>query len=490
MSTAQPQFSPHLSSKVLPELGRALFGVLLALVIAGIAFVLHLNLSSAGSLEFLLVVIVALRRGFAQATVVSLVSLACLNYLFTEPLFTFAVADSKNLVALATFEATALLVSRSSSQVRIHAAEVEQERKRNSKLYELSRAILLVDVRESTASQLEALIRELIDVERVEIWAADDLDGSSAARVQPQTGSTYESYASGTDSDDLANRTTRRVLRSGTTSIGAVTLQGWRCDAPLADAIASLIAIALERARAIRKENQAEAERNTEQLRTAVLDGLAHGYKTPLTSIQTASSGLLAISQMTPTQTELVTIIDDQVTLLSKLTTRLLQTAALEGKEVKLRRRRVELIALIDDVLDQQERSIRDRVRVRAPEIPRPEYVDAELLQLALTQLVDNAAKYSIVGPMIEIAVHQDAQATTLTVANEGSPIAKDEQERIFRRFYRGVDAAKGPTGTGLGLSIVKKAAEAHGGRAWAECEGGMNRFSMSIPHYKEAASE
>ena len=83
-----------------------------ALFITWIAFRFHFNLSSATSLHFLLVTAIALRWGFLEASVVSLLSVACLDYFFTKPLFQFYMSDSHDWVALVTFESVALLVSR------------------------------------------------------------------------------------------------------------------------------------------------------------------------------------------------------------------------------------------------------------------------------------------------------------------------------------------------------------------------------------------
>ncbi|WP_162536613.1 ATP-binding protein [Granulicella sp. WH15] len=471
---------------------RAMRTVLLAMsvtaasAIAAAAFFLHFNLSTAGSLELLLVVLISLRYGFLEATVASLVSAVCLNYLFTAPLFKLSVSDPENWISLAVFEATSILVSRLSSQARMHAAEVEVERSRNAKLYELSRAILLIDSKNPTGPQLSELIRELIEVDEVDLWAVYDSHPTLATESTPaKSGSAHQAYLFGEDRDEASLGTSTRILRTGTTPIGAMILRGWRDEPELADAVASLIAVALERARAMQKESRAEAERNTEQLRTAVLDGLAHGFKTPLTAIQTASSGLLAMQQMTETQTELISIIDDQATVLNHLTTRLLQTAALEAKEVRLRRTTVSVNALLHELVEDQDEITRGRVRVSVRESLEPISVDAQLLKLALMQLVDNAAKYATVGPMIDIDAIQTGEETLITVSNEGLPILPDERERIFQRFYRGLDSAHRPTGTGLGLSIVRKIAEAHGGRAWVDSEGGTTHFSLAIPRLK-----
>lgn len=469
----------------------AVSGVAVAAGIAAAAFFIHVNLSTAGSLEMLLIVLVALRWGFVQATLVSITAVFCLNYLFIAPLFQFSVADPKNLISLGTFEATALLVSRLSSKVRRHAAEIEVERKRNAKLYELSRAILLIDVRRSTTEQVAELIRELIEVDNVQIWSVHEREDGAVLRPPgTEPGSAQEVYLTGAEGEDAARRTTRRLLRIGASIIGALVLNGWDDDPPLADAVASLVAIALERARAIRKENRAEAERNTEQLRTAVLDGLAHSYKTPLTAIQTASSGLLAISQMTETQTELVSIIDEQATVLSGLTTRLLQTATLELKEVRLHRSLTDMSALVRELMQAAEEAVQARTEMKFAAGLRPVAVDTELMKLALAQLVDNAAKYSDVGQRLQISVAQFSSETVITVANEGPSIPAADRDRIFLRFHRGKESAHGPTGTGLGLSIVKKTAEAHGGRAWVTSENGLNCFSIAVPNYKGGNDE
>jgi two-component system sensor histidine kinase KdpD len=455
-------------------------------VASGAAYLLHFNLPAVGPLNLLLVVLVALRWGLAEATIVSLTAVLCLDYFFIPPIFNFTVTDPQNWVSLATFEVTALLVSGLSSKVRLHAAQAELQRMRTATLYELSRAILLIDGRTSTIEQLSTLIREFLHVEFVDLWAVNETDPTSASKqLLPQKGSALETYLEDKGSDDPQSQTSRRLLKLGTTSIGAMVLRGWETDPLLADAVASLAAVALERARAIQKESRAEAGRNTEQLRTTVLDGLAHGFKTPLTAIQTASSGLLAIGQLTETQAELVSIIDEEATMLSRLTTRLLQTAALDATEIRLRRSKISLISLLQGIVKEQQESIRARIKITAQPGVVPVEVDAQMIELALLQLIDNAVKYSTVSSTIDVAITQHEQETLIVVTNQGSSIKPEERERIFERFYRSSDTIHGPTGTGLGLSIVKKTAEAHGGRVSVECEGDCTRFLFTMHHYE-----
>ena len=459
----------------LPRVRRALLVVVFVAVSIAICFFLHFNLSTAGSIELLVVLSVAMRWGFAQATLASVLSVLCLNFLFTPPVFQFSVADPQNWVSLATFEAIALMVSLLSSRVRLYAETASAEHDRTSTLYGLSRAILLIDNHTATTQQLATLIREFLKAEDV-IFRID----ADALNPDP-------SESSRPDTDDLIAHHSRRVLRTGTTAIGSMTLSGWQIDPLLADAVASLSAIAIERERAIQRENRADAERRTEQLRAAVLDGLAHGFKTPLTAIQTASSGLLAINHLTATQAELVSIIDDQATLLNQMTTRLLQTAALEGREMRLHRHEASMLEIAEQAISRFESHVRTRIRTTAPAHLEPDDVDAELIALALDQLLDNASKYSAIETPIEVHLTQQPHETAVVIRNSGVPIPAEEQERIFQRFYRSAGGAHGPTGTGVGLSIVKKVAEAHGGATWVECDNDLTSFYFTVPHHRKA---
>jgi two-component system sensor histidine kinase KdpD len=149
---------------------RALCAACFPVALALACFRMRFNLSTVGSLELLLVLLVALRWGFRLALLSSLVAVGCLNFLFMPPIFRFSVADPENWISVVAFETTAVLVSALSSTVRENAAQSEVQRLQLSKLYELSRAVLLVDRQESTSAYLANLIREIIGVEDVDIW--------------------------------------------------------------------------------------------------------------------------------------------------------------------------------------------------------------------------------------------------------------------------------------------------------------------------------
>jgi two-component system sensor histidine kinase KdpD len=466
-------------------IGHALCGSAAVMATAYLGTRLHVNFSTTGFLHLLIVVLVATMSGFWEATVTSLVALTCLNYFFVPPVYTFYVADPQNWVALIAFESTALLVSRLSIQLEKQAGTAILERRRMEALYELSRRILLLNPQQLPGSQIVAQIRGVIRVDAVALFDAArvrvDMAGTDSPEMEALARETYQLDRNAEDADLV---TWQRVLRPGTSSIGAIVLRGTNLSPLLADSIASLTAFALERARAFEKQSRAEAARQTEKLRTAVLDALAHAFKTPLTVIRTASSGLLQAGRLDPAQEDLVALIDEESDKLNVLTTRLLQTAKLEATETKLRKETVLIPQLIDEILSRHAEQLGGRPTPVSISNQRcTTYGDRELLGTAITQFVDNAAKYSTPGSPIAIAVDDRNGEILISVHNEGSEVSPEDRERIFERFYRSAGSNHRATGTGLGLSIAKEAAEVHRGRTWVNSEEGKGTtFFLSLP--------
>jgi two-component system sensor histidine kinase KdpD len=454
-----------------------------------IAFRLHLNLSTSGSLYFLIVVLVSVVWGFWEASVTSLIAVNCLNYFFVPPELTWRVSDPQNWVALATFEITALTVSRLSARVQGQARAEARQRAEVEKLYELSRRILLLDRRRTIGPQIVSLIQEIFRTESVALFdgtsARMDATGSRANDLEHLARSAYFQDRT-LEGDDP--HTWAQVLRLGSKPAGAIALRGSELSRVTIEPIASLAAIALERARSFEKESRAEAAHHTEQLRTAVLDALAHAFKTPLTVILTASAGLLEAGRLSTDDGELAALIDEQADHLNRLTSELLQMARMDDAEVKLRRERVSVSTLVENVVARYGEQLHGR-RVAVGdsaadlEADLEIYGDLEILSNALGQFLDNASKYSTPGSPISIAAEESLGEIVIAVHNEGPPIRPGDRERIFERFYRAEESRHRAPGTGLGLSIAKKAAEAHGGRTWVVSEERTGTtFFLALP--------
>jgi two-component system sensor histidine kinase KdpD len=429
----------------------------------------------------------SLAYGLWPATFISLVAVSCLNYFFIPPVLSFSVSDPRDWIALISFQVCALLVSRLSSKEQGLARDANYQRLEMKKLYELSHGILLFDLHRPAGAQLVQLIQRIFQAEDVAIFDAGlallDHAGTWSAAEREIAKSAYLTDSNG---EDRETRTIQRVIRIGSNTIGAMAIRG-DIDSLIANSIASLSANAFARHRSYEKEALAENAQQAEQLRVAVLDALAHAFKTPLTAIRTASCGLLEMGTLDEAELELAALIDEESVNLNQLCTRLLQTAKLEASSVSLNTEPVVVSSLVKAVVSEMSGTLKGHpIELSIEEQGGPVQGDRELLKMILTQYLDNAAKYSAPDTSIGIHVRESKSELLLSVRNEGPVIQMRDRERVFERFYRSPEAKHHAPGTGLGLSIVKKAAEAHHGHVWVvsgENEG--TTFFLSMPKHQ-----
>jgi len=456
-------------------------------LVAAIAYTgyrLHATLYTASLVFLLAIVFATIASGAWAGSLLSLVAAGCLDYFYIPPILHFDIADADGWMALATFEVCALVISRLSSRERERTLEVETHRKQMEQLYDLSRATASLDMHQPLGPQLAYLILRSFDFEDVSVF-----DAINGRLDHAGTWSGEESEAARTaylldkNNDNRDARTVTRVLRIGSSLVGALTLHG-EVSGILADALASLVAMTFERARSLEKETRAESAHQSEKLRGAVLDALAHAFKTPLTVIRVASAGLLEAGDLPPDRVELASLIDGESMRLSQLCDRLLQTAKLEAEKVRLKWEDIDISKLVDEVKQELSVSLKNHpLNISVPQGLASVSGDKELLATVLGQYLDNAAKYSNPDTTIDISVKDSATELVVAVHSLGPVISLNDRERVFERFYRCPEAMTRALGTGVGLSIVKKAAEAHHGHVWvisAENEG--TTFFLSLP--------
>jgi two-component system sensor histidine kinase KdpD len=413
------------------------------------------------------------------------VAVGCLDYFFAPPIHSFRVADPKNWVALLTFEIIALIVSRLSARLRNEMRESLLHRGNAEKLYELSRSILILDRRRPVGPQIACLIEKHIGLHSVAIF-----DGSTA-----------ELFTAGacTKEDEELARTTfllngsydtrepakwNRVLRLQSRPTGAIVMSAVDLNPLMVDAIASLVAIAVERLRSFENESRVEAARQAEQLRTTVLDGLAHAFKTPLTVILTSTSGLCEMKCLAPAQAQLVQLIDEHASQLNALTSHMLQMAKLDTKEIHLRREEVFIGPFIKQLVDDCAGQLGGHaVPICIEDEDLYVSADRQLLGITITELLLNAAKYSNADSPISISARNENRHAVISVHNDGPVIELAETELIFARFYRSAITKHRASGNGIGLSVARRTAQAHDGRIWVNSspETGTT-FFLSLP--------
>jgi two-component system sensor histidine kinase KdpD len=459
-------------------------GIVAAILVSAFAYWSPWLLPVSLLLYLLIVVPTALLYGFWQAVIVSLSAVVMHAYITARDPKLSQAADPVNTVTLLAFIGVALTVSRLSSRVTGHAREAESWGGQMHDLYEFTRRTLQMNLHLEPGPQLAELVHEIFALEAVAVFDADLHDVYTAGywSVDPQE-MAQNVYYFETKDDDAETGIGRRVVRLGTVPVGSLVVRGE--TSPLTNnAIASLIAITFDRYRAFANESRIETERRTEQLRATVLDSLAHAYKTPLTAIRAASTGLAEMGHLSAGQADLVTLIDEQTSLLNELTTRLLTTSRLDAGEVTIHATEVVVASLIEEVVA----SLKDRLASMklSIELEDEEIVingDRQLLVMLLTQYVDNACKYSIFGTTITIRAARSNAEIIFSVHSFGPEIPMADRERIFDRYYRSATYSNRAPGTGIGLSVAKRVALIHGGYVWVtseEVEG--TTFFAAIP--------
>jgi two-component system sensor histidine kinase KdpD len=445
-------------------------------------------------LYLLIVVATALLSGFWQAVIVSLSAVGVQAYFAAHQPKAIVAADPVHSVTLVVFVLVALTVSRLSASVTDNAREAESRGGQMHDLYEFTRRTLQMNLHVEPGPQLAELVHEIFALEAVAVFDADLHTVYQAGywSVDPQE-LAQNIYYFETTEDDPVSGIGKRVVRLGTVPVGSLIVRGE--TTPLVNnAIASLIAVTFDRYRAFANESRIETERRTEQLRATVLDNLAHAYKTPLTAIRAASTGLGEMGNLSASQADLVGLIDEQTNLLSELTTRLLTTARLDaGEEVALHAAPIGVASLIEEVVA----SLADRLASMKVVIDLTDdnlvvSCDRQLMVMLLTQYIDNACKYSIFGTTITIRVVAAPAEAIFSVHSFGPVIPMADRERIFNRYYRSSTQSNRTAGTGIGLSVAKRVAVIHGGYVWVtsdEVEGTTFFAAIPTPAKKRSAT-
>jgi two-component system sensor histidine kinase KdpD len=458
------------------------------LIVAGItAFYFHTfpeANSTTIAMTFLLATLgVATAWGLPEAIVASVAGVLCFNFFFLQPLFTLYLTDSRNWVALFAFLVTAVVASQLSASVKRRALEATRQREQMERLYELSRALMLVDKFSTTAGQISQRIAQVFEINGVAIFDRDTDQVYRTGAIDAITDvKLRDTSVQGTASHDAMLNLSVLPLSLGREPIGSLAIYGGSISDTALHAIANLAAIAMERARAEAAASRMEAAQQNEAMKSMLLDALAHEFKTPLTSIKVAASSIP--DENGPAKTELCTVIEEEADRLDSLVTETIRMARIEAGDLELHVRPQQVAEFITLALEKLKILIEDReIKQYIPnELPMV-LADGELAALVVRQLVTNALKYSNPEYPIEIrAVIQDG-FVRIGVKDRGPGIPIRERALIFERYYRGSENADRVPGTGLGLHIAKNIVEAHGGRIWVESELGQgSEFLFTFP--------
>jgi two-component system sensor histidine kinase KdpD len=473
-----------MSARLIQRLLFSLGGV--ALVTFSAHWLIPVNATTVGFAYLLLVLVVASTWGFTEAAVASLAATITFNFYFLPPVGALTIADPQNWVALFSFLATALIASRLSDKAERRAEDAIARRQDVEHLYAFSRAILLIDESDAFSRQLA---QKLADIFPVSAAALYDRRKGEIYRAGPAdfNGLDEQLRDAAWNGSSFADPERRRVItavRLGSEPIAALALEGAQMPDSVLQGIANLVAIGLERSRAQDLAHQVEAGRRSEQLRTTLLDAMAHEFKTPLTAIKAATTALLADPGQTgESRSELLTIADEEADRLKELIDDAIEMARLDNAHIDLSLEMSDPAELVRQAVASMQTEIAGRpVKVACEPGVGPIAMDRRLVRLAVRQLLDNALKYSLPQSPITVRVGRSEHSIAIEVANRGAAIPLQEQARIFERFYRGASVKEQIPGSGLGLSIAARIVEEHRGEMTVASVAGETTFRIRLP--------
>lgn len=248
------------------------------------------------------------------------------------------------------------------------------------------------------------------------------------------------------------------------------------------------------------RSSQAKALKQSERLKSALLDAVTHDLRTPLTSIKASATAMLAdlyASERNKAEPqldregrkEMLQVIDEEADRLDRFVEGLTKLARIEAGDMHLRMQWAAIEEIVTTAVKRAElRTRTHRLEVWIDDLP-PVKVDEHAIAEVIYTLIDNAAKYSPQGSLIHIrAMTADPKLVIITVEDSGPGIRPEVRERVFEKFFRAMrDGDVGDrkaTGTGMGLAIARGIVESHGGRIWIEDAVGHRgaKFVIELP--------
>ena len=449
---------------------------------------LHVNPATVGFTLLLLVLLISAAWGMRYAIFTAILGTVAYNYFILPPMFTFSIADPQNWIALFAFLITAVVASQLSERARRSTLHADQRRREVERLYAFSQQLWLT---ENVFELLNLIPKHIVDSFEVKA-AALYLEGKQESYFLDERSRTLfpvDQLKSISDRGepvlDRAQRTCYMPVRMGVRSVGALGLAGCDLSRESLEAIGSLVAISIERANTVEKLTRSEAARESDRLRSMLLDSVTHEFRTPLTSIKASAETLLSDVRLDkPQREDLLQVINEESDRLNRLVGEAGEVAQLDSHQLQFNFDKHHIREAIENAINRSQPGLRRHpVETTIPSSLPPIRMDLERITEVITHLLDNAGKYSPPDTPIHVTAELRRSEVVTSVADHGPGIEAIEQEMIFEKFYRGRNQRMMIQGTGMGLPIARAIVELHGGKIGVTSQLGRGSvFYFSLP--------
>jgi two-component system sensor histidine kinase KdpD len=472
-----------------------------AAAVAVLRLVSGVNPTTVGFALLLIVLATATRGPLWVAVTAAIASTFLFNFFFMHPVGTLSIADPQNWVALLAFLTAALIASNLSAAAQARAREAIARRNEVTRLFDLTRDVLLTT---ETAGAIDTLARHVarrFELARVAVCLPSDQqwriyqggdqpiavdtsrlnDALARARGALEFDAHRRTYGGQVQLDDGRGGVVI-PLRHGTKAVGLLAAEAPALDAGTLDAVAGVVAIAIERTQFLHEREAAELVRQRGELANTLLASLSHDLRTPLTAIRVAVENLR--DELAPADRRAqADAAVSEIVRLTRLFEDILDMARIDAAAVRVERQWVTPADIVDAALAHVRHAIGSRALQVTADGDQEVHVDPRTASVALSHLLENAARYSPADRAIAVAARAAGGELRISVTDHGPGLDPGELDHVFERFFRGRQAQQAAPGSGMGLSITRGLLNAVDGRVWAEnAPGAGARFTMTIP--------
>lgn len=428
--------------------------------------------TTAAMLYVLVVALSSAVGGAVAGVAASVLSFLALNFFFTPPLHTFVAGKPEDLIALLVFLVVSVITGLLLSAALMEKSRAERHEAQTRLLNRVTSSLLSGQPLDSVLRELVRNLTDLFDLARCEITTVMTEPISLIDQAEVNDGESYELEL------------TSKLRSVGRMKVTLPESRGQldRDELAVMQSFAGQLALALERVRLSDAVKRAEIDAETNRSRAALFSGVTHDLKTPLSAITASVTSLLDGSGFSHEERhDHLETIRQEAEHLNRVVSNLLDLSRLRADALTPSKVPAAIDELIEAVVARMRPVLNGReVTITAqddlPEVP----MDLVQVDQVLTNLIENAVKFSPAGSPIFISAIGSSVGVRVTVADKGIGIPAEERERIFQPFERGSDDA---AGTGLGLAIAKAVVVAHGGRMWARAvPGGGAALTFQLP--------